>query len=152
MTDDLVKKLRERGGRVPKEAADRIEELERDRDDLQELNRENMRQWAAAIDRAEAADATVQALVAAVEVVREQAAQIAKRCVYQYADPVPPILALGDPDAHSALSRLLAEARVAALEEAAKVVLTEGAHGRQHFHRSRDDLAAAIRALKEVQP
>lgn len=60
MTDDLVKRLREYGhvGTVL-EAADRIEELERERDGLQELNRENMRQWAAAIDRAEAAEAEV---------------------------------------------------------------------------------------------
>jgi hypothetical protein len=42
-----------------KVVTDRIEELERDRDDLQELNRENMRQWAAAIDRAEAAEAEI---------------------------------------------------------------------------------------------
>lgn len=51
---------------VPNLAADlleaiaaRLAEVEVERDDLQALNRENMRQWAAAIDRAEAAEAEI---------------------------------------------------------------------------------------------
>ena len=50
MSDELVKKLRERGGQWPVAAADRIEQLTAERDRLRESLRCGQRLWAIARD------------------------------------------------------------------------------------------------------
>lgn len=77
-------------------------------------------------DSAEAAeaerDAALAMVAAALQELRLQAADIATKCVYQYADPYPPIMALGDPDAKAALDRLLDAARAEERERLAQMV------------------------------
>jgi len=107
------------------------------------------------IDAPPEAFAQLPAVQAMIGAVMEEAAKIAKACVYQYADPAPPILALGGSDALTALEAYRQRVRDETLEDAAKACDRRAGNASdfdRYTRRAAGMCAADIRAMKGPKP